>query len=503
MRRAAVTISIKGHDVTLDLMPYLVSLTYTDKADEELDDLQIVLEDREGLWQGDWLPQAGDIIEAGILTENWREIGAVEELPCGKFEVDEMELESSAEGGDTVTVKAVPAAVKSSLMLQKKTRSWEKTPITTIIADIAGAAGLDTLYRGPELVYERVEQRQESDLEFMQRITTEQGLRLLRATFSGKKSLDLGAVTVDGATDFMLMPLCEVPSSQAGVAYTLGLPDGTSLEVAEGQAVTFATPVTGDIGVTAVLDGSETWSPVLWPGTQALVGVVQTTADYYGRSIAAKNGDTYATKAVLIYDALVPSGAAVKPEIQIDGGAWQAMPVVGTTRGDEGVVEFRCEQALSNAVLVKLRFSLTGASGARPIVGNIRFMAVVYTAYLTKEVSDMLRGRLSEPSELVFPSPKGGKQIIRTGKPFLHAVKACGFNDGQSDPRYHVVFHSLRHTYASLLVQRGVPLTVVSKLMGHATTKMTERYAKLSPDNKKDAANLISEILSSREPGSC
>ena len=178
MRRAAVTVSIKGHDVTLDLMPYLVSLTYTDKADEELDDLQIVLEDREGIWQGDWLPQTGDVIEASILTENWREIGAVEELPCGKFEVDEMELESSAEGGDTVTVKAVPAAVKSSLMLQKKTRSWEKTPITTVIADIAGAAGLDTLYRGPELVYERVEQRQESDLEFMQRITKEQGLRL-------------------------------------------------------------------------------------------------------------------------------------------------------------------------------------------------------------------------------------------------------------------------------------------------------------------------------------
>lgn len=178
MRRAAVTISIKGHDVTLDLMPHLVSLTYTDKADEELDDLQIVLEDREGLWQGDWLPQAGDIIEASIQTENWREIGTVEELPCGKFEVDEMELESSAEGGDVVTVKAVPAAVKSSLMLQKKTRSWEKTPITTVISDIAGAAGLDTLYRGPELVYERVEQRQESDLEFMQRITKEQGLRL-------------------------------------------------------------------------------------------------------------------------------------------------------------------------------------------------------------------------------------------------------------------------------------------------------------------------------------
>ena len=56
MRRAAVTVSIKGHDVTLDLMPYLVSLTYTDKADEELDDLQIVLEDRDGKATGSRRP---------------------------------------------------------------------------------------------------------------------------------------------------------------------------------------------------------------------------------------------------------------------------------------------------------------------------------------------------------------------------------------------------------------------------------------------------------------
>ena len=151
--------------------------------------------------------------------------------------------------------------------------------------------------------------------------------------------------------------------------------------------------------------------------------------------------------------------------------------------------------------ILGLRCNQVNLSGG--IIDVIASKPGTYTAYLTKEASDMLRERLSEPSGLVFPSPKGGKQIIRAGKPFLHAVKACGFNDGQPDPRYHVVFHSLRHTYASLLFQRGVPLTVVSKLMGHATTKMTERYAKLSPDNKKDAAKLISEILSSREPGSC
>lgn len=68
MRRAAVTVSIKGHDVTLDLMPYLVALTYTDKADEELDDLR-------SCWRNARLrpiPADRDVIEASILTENWR-----------------------------------------------------------------------------------------------------------------------------------------------------------------------------------------------------------------------------------------------------------------------------------------------------------------------------------------------------------------------------------------------------------------------------------------------
>ena len=96
--------------------------------------------------------------------------------------------------------------------------------------------------------------------------------------------------------------------------------------------------------------------------------------------------------------------------------------------------------------ILGLRCNQVNLSGG--IIDVIASKPGTYTAYLTKEASDMLRERLSEPSGLVFPSPKGGKQIIRAGKPFLHAVKACGFNDGQPDPRYHVVFHSLRHTYA-------------------------------------------------------
>lgn len=47
--------------------------------------------------------------------------------------------------------------------------------------------------------------------------------------------------------------------------------------------------------------------------------------------------------------------------------------------------------------------------------------------------------------------------------------------------------HVLRHTFASLLVMRGVPLAVVQQLMGHATIQMTMKYAHLAPDALRDA----------------
>ncbi len=43
-----------------------------------------------------------------------------------------------------------------------------------------------------------------------------------------------------------------------------------------------------------------------------------------------------------------------------------------------------------------------------------------------------------------------------------------------------VRLHDLRHTYASRLVQRGVPLYTVSQLLGHASLKMTLRYSHLA-----------------------
>jgi len=54
-----------------------------------------------------------------------------------------------------------------------------------------------------------------------------------------------------------------------------------------------------------------------------------------------------------------------------------------------------------------------------------------------------------------------------------------------------VTIHTLRHTFCSRLVQKGVPLTVIQQLAGHTTITTTLRYTHLKNENLEDAVNCL------------
>ena len=119
-------------------------------------------------------------------------------------------------------------------------------------------------------------------------------------------------------------------------------------------------------------------------------------------------------------------------------------------------------------------------------------------AFITPEIFAVLKGRVAEDKTgLIFPSTVGTRREAVSDS-FERAVKELGLNNNIVDSRQKVVFHILRHTFASWLVQRGTPLYTVAELMGHTSLEMTKRYAHLAPDTMRQAAMELSGILKNR-----
>ena len=110
------------------------------------------------------------------------------------------------------------------------------------------------------------------------------------------------------------------------------------------------------------------------------------------------------------------------------------------------------------------------------------------TAFMTEAVKEMLKERLPDNlNDLIFFDWWHGEKIKLVSRTFARAVENLGFNKGVTDRRQRVVFHTLRHTFGSWLAIQGTPILTIKELMGHKTLAMTERYAHLSPNVKKDA----------------
>ncbi len=91
---------------------------------------------------------------------------------------------------------------------------------------------------------------------------------------------------------------------------------------------------------------------------------------------------------------------------------------------------------------------------------------------------------------LVFPNPKG-KTWTEAPNAFRHGITNATLNEGVENIKLKASFHTLRHTYASRLVQSGADLYKVQRLLGHSTPVMTARYSKLADGDLRQAVEAM------------
>ena len=100
---------------------------------------------------------------------------------------------------------------------------------------------------------------------------------------------------------------------------------------------------------------------------------------------------------------------------------------------------------------------------------------------------------LPRTSRFVFPNARGTGPMTDLGPRWQKLRALAGLDD--------VRIHDCRHTLASHAVMSGLDLYNVGRLLGHADTGSTERYAHLADGHVRDAAGRISGIVDAAMTG--
>lgn len=188
-RRAYVRLVFDGVDISRDVEKDIISLRYIDNEEYEADDLQIVLQDRDGRWLKKWLDDAliaqlnteakktkGLAIKAEIICTDWSKPGDTLKLDCGEFALDEI----TADGPPArITIKASALPDRNGIKTTERSQSWENYKLSGIGGEIARRSGLGFIFDSRfDPMFDRKEQNEQTDISFLQKICSDAGYSL-------------------------------------------------------------------------------------------------------------------------------------------------------------------------------------------------------------------------------------------------------------------------------------------------------------------------------------
>lgn len=150
-------------NITADIEPHLIELTYTDNLEGESDELTVAFEDISGKWIRQWYPTQGDKLNAAIGYKG----GLLTDI--GAFEIDEVEYNYHP---SYIQIKALSTGIgKTNRTLKPK--AYENTTLKQIVGIVAEKLKLKVVGSIKPISIKRVTQYQERDVEFLARLARE------------------------------------------------------------------------------------------------------------------------------------------------------------------------------------------------------------------------------------------------------------------------------------------------------------------------------------------
>lgn len=169
-RNIRVIVIFNKVDISDEIAHSISSLNYTDNSKNAIDDLEIELENLDYRWLKEWYPDENAQLLVGIHEELENETNF---LDLGTFYVDEPTFEDQK-----LTLKCLALPLDQNIRDQKNSVAWENITLKELVTQIANKHEMNAEIYAENVFFERLDQNQETDLAFINRVVKEIGLNM-------------------------------------------------------------------------------------------------------------------------------------------------------------------------------------------------------------------------------------------------------------------------------------------------------------------------------------
>ena len=169
-RNIRVIVIFNKVDISDEIAHSISSLNYTDNSKNAIDDLELELENLDYRWLKEWYPDENAQLLVGIHEEKENETNF---LDLGTFYVDEPTFENNR-----LNLKCLALPLDQNIRDQKNSVAWERITLKELVTQIASKHEMNAEIYADDEFFERLDQNQETDLAFINRIVKETGLNM-------------------------------------------------------------------------------------------------------------------------------------------------------------------------------------------------------------------------------------------------------------------------------------------------------------------------------------